>query len=192
MTNDELYDNLYRGISKIAWGYVFVFCNINLGTLNILPNFVGFLMFLSAISLLQEVEPELALLRPFGIALSIWYVMDWLCQLFSVSLTGGLLLAVNVVICIMSIYFQFQLLTNLASIAVKYQSTGAEFDVKLLRYRNIQVVAITGAMILTYLIPQWLGDGGTFLVLIWTAASLIVGICILVTLFGFRKAFREL
>ncbi len=155
MLDDKFYDNLYQGISKVAWGYVFLLFHINLGTLNILPTFVGFLLFLSAIHLLQEIEPELALLQPFGVALTIWYVIEWLMKLFGGNLGGGFSLTINVIICIMNVYFQFQLLTNLATIATKYQSEETEFDAKLLRYRNVQVIATTGAMILTYLVPQW-------------------------------------
>ena len=39
----------YRGLTKIAWGYVFLHLNLNLGTLNVLPNWVGYLLFFSAI-----------------------------------------------------------------------------------------------------------------------------------------------
>ena len=31
-------EQIYRGLSKVAWGYVFLTFNLNLGTLNVLPN----------------------------------------------------------------------------------------------------------------------------------------------------------
>ena len=40
---------LYDGISHAAWGYLFLYLDINLGTVSVLPRFVGWLMFLSAI-----------------------------------------------------------------------------------------------------------------------------------------------
>lgn len=185
--NNEFYDNLYRGISKMAWGYVFIFFHFNIGTLDILPDFVGFLLFLSAIGLLQEVEPELALLRPFGIVLVIYHIIEWLSQLFSVN-WGNVSQFVSIVLCIVSIYFQFQMQTNLASIAMKYQSGDVGFDEKLLRYRNIYVIGTTGTMILTYL-ALWLGEIGIYLAFGCSLVTLIVGICISVTLFGLRKEF---
>ena len=110
--NNELYDTLYRGISKVAWGYVFIFFNFNIQTFNILPAFVGYLLFLSAIGLLQEIEPELKLIRPFGIVLAIYNVIDWFSQLFSIE-WGGITQLASIVICIVSVYFQFQLSNQL-------------------------------------------------------------------------------
>lgn len=189
MIKNENYDNLYRGISKMAWGYVFIFFHFNFGTLDILPDFVGYLLFLSAIGLLQEVEPELALLRPFGMVLVIYHIIEWLSQLLSIR-WGDVSQFVSIVLCIVSIYFQFQMITNLATLAMKYQSEGAEFDRKLLIFRNVYVVGTTGTMILTYL-SLWLGEIGTYLAFGCALVTLFVGIGILVTLFGLRKEFRE-
>ena len=47
------YNRLYDGISNVAWGYFFLYFDINLGTVSVLPNFVGFLLFLKAIDLLK-------------------------------------------------------------------------------------------------------------------------------------------
>ena len=47
-------NNLYQGISKCAWAYFFLYFDINLGSVSILPDFVAFLLFLSAIGLLKE------------------------------------------------------------------------------------------------------------------------------------------
>lgn len=51
----------YRGLTKIAWGYVFLHLNLNLGTLNVLPNWVGYLLFFSAIILLGDQLRDLPL-----------------------------------------------------------------------------------------------------------------------------------
>ena len=45
---------LFSGISKAAWGYFFLYFNININNVSILPGFVGYLLFLSAIRLLKE------------------------------------------------------------------------------------------------------------------------------------------
>ena len=47
------YQKLYSGISKAAWGYFFLYFNINFNNVSILPSFVGYLLFLSAINLLK-------------------------------------------------------------------------------------------------------------------------------------------
>ena len=37
-------DNLLRGLSKVAWAYVLLFFDLNLGTLNLLPEWAGYLL----------------------------------------------------------------------------------------------------------------------------------------------------
>lgn len=68
----------YRGLTKIAWGYVFLHLNLNLGTLNVLPNWVGYLLFFSAITLLGDQLRDLTLLKPFCILLGARELADWL------------------------------------------------------------------------------------------------------------------
>lgn len=40
---------LYCGVSRIAWSYLFAFFNLNLGSLNILPDWMAFALILSLI-----------------------------------------------------------------------------------------------------------------------------------------------
>lgn len=55
---------LYRGVSHAAWGYLFLYLDVNLGTVSILPAFVGYLLFWSAISALEGEVRDLSLSRP--------------------------------------------------------------------------------------------------------------------------------
>ena len=48
------YQKLQRSLSKVVFGYVFLYININIGQVNLLPVFVGYLLFLSAIEGLKE------------------------------------------------------------------------------------------------------------------------------------------
>ena len=63
---------LYDALSKAAWGYFFLYFDINLGSVSILPSFIGFLLFLSAIQQLKEERRDLELLRPLGTLLAAW------------------------------------------------------------------------------------------------------------------------
>lgn len=42
------------GYNKLAWGMMFIIFNINLGPINILPNFIGYLLILSGFTILSE------------------------------------------------------------------------------------------------------------------------------------------
>ena len=72
------YQKIYDGISKAIWGYFFLYFDINLGTISILPSFVGYILFLKAIDLLEEEERELSLLKTLGLILVAWNVIEWL------------------------------------------------------------------------------------------------------------------
>ena len=133
------YQKLYTGIGRAAWGYFFIYFDFNINTVSILPSFIGYMLFLSAINCLCEEERELNLLRTLGVILTVWHVASWLASWGSIDL-DGMLQVVDIIIGVVNIYFHFQLLTNLASIATKYQSADDELDAKLLRYRTLQTV----------------------------------------------------
>ena len=70
-------ETLYTGAGRAAWGYFFLYLDINLGSLNILPDWGAYLLFLSAIRLLAGERRDLSLLRPLGILLAAWNGADW-------------------------------------------------------------------------------------------------------------------
>ena len=181
------YQKLYNGISRAAWGYFFVYFDLNIEIVDILPDFVGYILFLYAINLLQEEERELSLLKPLGIIMTVWTVLVWLGSFRSMQIEGMWQFA-DIIICLVNLYFHFQLLTNMASIAAKHQSYGYELDVKLLHYRTVQTVMLTGIEIVTCLQP-WLPNGmwllASFCMLI---AFVVACICIMRILFNLRKA----
>ena len=59
-------DLCYRGLGYAAWGYLFLHININLGNMDLLPEWAGYLLLLSAIGLLKAERRDLALLSPLG------------------------------------------------------------------------------------------------------------------------------
>ena len=179
------YQKLYTGIGRAAWGYFFIYFNINLNNVSILPSFIGYLLFLSAINCLCEEERELNLLRTLGVILTVWHIASWLASWGSIDLNGTLQV-VDIIIGVVNIYFHFQLLTNLASIAAKYQSEDHEFDAKLLRYRTMQTVMLTAVIVLGYL-AKWQVELVTFVSVGMIIAYLIVAILLMKTLFDLRR-----
>lgn len=179
------YQKLYNGISKAAWGYFFIYFNINVGAVNLLPSFVGYLFFLSAISCLKDEERELSLLNTLGVILALWHSAEWVVSLFGINLEGSWQF-IDIIISLVNLYFQFQLLTNLASIATKYQPEGYELDEKLLRYRTLQTVMLTAIEIIINLQP-WLSEVWTYISVIMIIVYLIAGICLMKALFNLRR-----
>lgn len=176
---------LYDGISKAAWAYFFLYFDINIFSVSILPSFVGYILFLSAIKLLQDEERELSLLYTLGVILAVWHGMVWLTSWGSYDLVGAWQF-IDIIIGIVNLYFHFQLLTNLASIAAKYQPEGFAQDAKLLRYRTLQTVMLTALTIITQLHP-WLSEIWTYISAVMLIVYFIAGICLMKALFDLRK-----
>ena len=179
------YQKLYTGIGRAAWGYFFIYFDINLNTVSILPSFIGYLLFLSAINHLCDEERELNLLRTLGIILTVWHIASWFASFGAIKL-DGMLPAVDIIIGVVNIYFHFQLLTNLASIAAKYQSEDHEFDAKLLRYRTMQTVMLTAVIILGYL-AKWQTELVTVISVGMIIVYLIVAVLLMKALLDLRR-----
>ena len=179
------YQKLYTGIGRAAWGYFFIYFDFNINTVSILPSFVGYLLFLSAINYMCDEERELNLLRTLGGILAFWHGASWLASWVSLDL-DGMLQAADIIIGVVNIYFHFQLLTNLASIAAKYQPEYYELDEKLLRYRTVQTIMLTSVTILSYF-SKWLEGFGIFVSICMVIVYLIVGILLMKALFTLRR-----
>ena len=179
------YQKLYSGISKAAWGYFFLYFNINFNNVSILPSFVGYLLFLSAINLLKEEERELSLLHTLGVIMALWTGVEWLASFVGLNLEG-MWQFIDIIISLVNLYFHFQFLTNLASIAAKYQSEGNELDAKLLRYRTLQTVMLTAIEVIIRFQP-WLSEAWTVISICMLIVYLIAGICLMKALFDLRK-----
>lgn len=183
------HQTLYTGVSRAAWGYFFLYFNINLGRVSILPSFVAFLLFLSSISLLKEERRDLVLLRPFGILLAVWHCAEW-----SLSWVGGTLDGrfeiLGLLIGLASLYFHFQLFTDFAALAAKYQQPDDNLDRRLLRWRTIQTVLLTVMTLMAYP-AQWFSDWWDYVVMAMVVVYLIAGLCLMMALFALRKLFAD-
>ena len=179
------YEKTYDGISKAIWGYFFLYFDINLGTISILPSFIGYILFLKAIDLLEEEERELSLLKTLGLILVVWDVVEWLAKCVDYSF-GNKWQFVTLIAGLLNMYFHFQFLTNIASIATKHQEENCAYDKTLLSCRTIQTLMLTVFLVVTNLsfIPEDILIYPTFILAI---IYIIVCIYIMATLNGLRK-----
>ena len=182
------YEKIFHGLDRAAWAYFFLYFNINVGGVSLLPTFVGYLLFLGSIKLLEDEERELSLIRPLAILLAVWHGLDWFLSFINTDLYG--LQFIDLIRNVIDIYFHFQLLTNLASIAARYQPEDWELDRKLLRYRTLQTLMITALWAITYF-SELFGDywglisGGMGVVYV------IAGVCLMKALFDLRRNLSE-
>ena len=179
-------EKLYKGISQIAWGYLFIFLHINIGTVDILPDFAGYVLFLSAINILKEFIPEMRLLRTIGIILTLWNFSDWVLTIIGYE-GSNILQIISILITVINLYFNFQLLTNLATIAAIYQREGCTYDRKILTYRTFIVVLLTVFAVTSHFMPLLDETVMTVISLILIAGGVLAIILLMVAIFGLRK-----
>lgn len=130
-------------VGHIAAGYVFFYLDINLGTLDVLPDWICYIFVFNAIAVLEREIPSIALLNNLCILLGVWELINWM---FTTIGWGLDIYLVTILVGVLTLYFNFQLLTNLADLA---QQTGFEKSRSLLVLRGVQAVLLTAAGILT-------------------------------------------
>ena len=131
-------EKLTAAVYRVAIAFGILCLDINLGSINILPDWLGYGMILSALEALSEEEPSAALLRPLGYTLIGWSLAEWCAKLIGHTINGY---GVVYLVVVVQLYFQFQLLTNMAAIAAKYVS---QFEQKILRLRTVMTLMVTG------------------------------------------------
>ena len=171
---------LYQAIRRIAWGYVLIHVNLNLGTINVLPNWWGYILFLMALEKIKKEEESAGLLVPLGKVLMAAELLFWVnnCILQGSYHTYLIAIIVNVI----SLYFHFQFLTNLAEIAQRYE---CREEKKILHLRTAQTLLTT----LVFVLSSWRTDLDSMIVLLVIAAIVAIWIC--KVLFSFSKSLNE-
>ncbi len=168
--------SLIDAIGRVAGGYLLLHLHFNLGTLNILPNWLGYLLMLNALPAIAEYEPSANLLRPLGILLALWEGFLWLIALFGASVN---VYFVETVAAVVGLYFHFQLLTNLASVAERDRCPEHR---RILTLRTVRTVLMT----LMFLPFPW----ETNQLLAWPViiVHVIVALWIATTLFSLKRS----
>ena len=181
---------MYRGLSHAAWGYFLLHIDFNLGTVSILPKFVGYLLLLSAIGKLSGERRDLALLRPLCILLAVWNGVDWLFSWMGAD-PDKLCPPLNIVISVAWLYFHFQFLTDMAALAEQYQPEGDNLDQRLISRRTAYIVLTTVAFIILYLPVGRFEEQRGYAVAALAVVLLVVAVFIMKSMFDLRRCFRE-
>ena len=175
----EQHEALYRSIKNIAWGYVLIHLHINIGTLDLLPDWCGYLLFLGALTVISNIEPSALLLKPLGILLTVWNGIFWILKALGISTLGYL---PDLIATVISLYFHFQLLTNIAAVA---KANDCPQEGPLLTLRTIRTILIT-----LFALPfPWAEYEVLSLLLL--IVTLIITIWICSVLFSMHRYLRE-
>ena len=128
--------SLSEAVSCVAWGYVFLHLDFNLGGINVLPDWGCYALVLHALPGLAKAERSALLLRPLAVILLAVDALMWGLQIFGVAPD---LYIVSALCTVLELYFHFQLLTNVADIA----RIDPQRSRSVLRLRNFRTVFVT-------------------------------------------------
>lgn len=196
-------NSLISGISKIAWGFVFILFHLKINSIDLLPDFVGYILVAIGIGSLAENLGHLKLLRPLSIIIAIWTASVWFTETLTLtSITAGYMSTVmgylSTAMGVVSLIFTIILLTDLSILAAKHQPEGKNLDRRLIVARNIYAVcySVSIALSLSVLMtfnkaPEFLTGLSMGLSLVMGIAMLVTMIIILVSLFTLRKFITE-
>ncbi|MCD8119805.1 MAG: hypothetical protein LUE29_10070 [Lachnospiraceae bacterium] len=155
---------LGHAITYILWGYVLLHLDFNVetiwdynyvtgetvgGALNLLPDWVGYLLILKALPAIGEEEPSATLLASLAKVLAAIAGILWVTSIFTDS---PYLLVLELTELAVNMYFIYQLFTNLAAIAGKYGYPGQK---KLLTLRTVNTVMGAALYIAGQLSTLW-------------------------------------
>ena len=80
---------LAKSISRVAWSYVFLYLDVNIsvdgGSLNLLPDFICYVLILCALPGLAIEERSAALLRPLAWILLVVEAVRWVLPVIGLS-----------------------------------------------------------------------------------------------------------
>ena len=126
------------------------------------------------------------LLKPLVYILIVWEILKMLNGFVNFTPEGYIFTILNTVVTIVSLYYNFQLFTNLANIAQKYFCPQKQ---SILRLRTLYTILITAVSLMGVIkMPQYVLEIGG-VILIGITFFIIITTCIV--LFGFKRSLIE-
>ena len=185
-------EQIKKGLSFAAFGFLFVLVNINLNfndtSINIMPEFIGWILFFLAFDRLGSYTAGRKYLKWISFFLIILTAVQWLLavtQFFSYE-TDMLAALLPTIIAILSTFYFFMFFASLVDIARDFNSPRAD-TLHFLRWFNLIVELAFLGMSLLYIAT---GNASATLTLVLGVAALVSAIATAVTLFGLRKDVR--
>lgn len=176
---------LSSAIKKIAISYILIYLHINIYVIDILPDWLGYFLIVSVLPILSQKEKSAQLLKPFGIAIGVWNIFEWVLKIAEVELN---LSVISLIFSIITIYFHFQLITNIANLDIE--------EAKKKRLLDLRTATVILHTVLTFslFIPSAIDVDNeiyTYVLMIILIPQLVICFWISGELFKISKALKE-
>ena len=182
--------DLKKGLSYVAFGFLFTLVNLNLtlngGTLNVMPDFVGWILFFLAIGCLGSYAAGKGYLKGLALLLAVITFFTWIVAIVSpeLDLSGW-----NMIPNLLAAVYMFILFGILEQIARDYGSP-LESRIRTLKILNLALyLGLVGLGLL-----GTMGKGMELLAMVIVLVgitALIAAIVTCVTLFKLRNEIRQ-
>lgn len=176
---------LSSAIKKIAISYILIYLHINISVIDILPDWLGYFLIVSVLPIISEKEKSAQLLKPFGIAIGIWNIFEDVLKIAGDELN---LTVISLIFSIITIYFHFQLITNVANLDIEEPTKK-----RLLNLRTATVILHT-VLTFSLFIPTVIDVDNeiyTYILMIMLIPQLIICFWISGELFKISKVMKE-
>ncbi|MBQ5978023.1 MAG: hypothetical protein IJL51_07820 [Oscillospiraceae bacterium] len=181
--------NLKKGLSLVAFGFLFTLVNLNLtfngSAVNIMPDFVGWILFFLAIDPLGDYAADKKYLKWAALVLAVFTAAFWLLEIAMPELDPGLL---KTLVSVAEAVYMFLLFGVLEKIAHDYGSQ-REGSIRTLKILNLALFAGFVVIGLLAAAQGSLALTGTAAVL--GVAALVAYIVTMVTLFKLKREIAE-
>ena len=182
--------NLKKAISYIAFGFLFISLNINitinnLSTFNLLPDFVGWILFALAYAKMKKYASDNLALLWIPVVMALYSAVEWASAFRGAELLPGWL---GLIFSILRLVYLFTLFGRLEMLAEDYapHMTSMIHTLKIL-----QLAFQIGQTALIVLAMLQMSDLFALLAMIALIAGVILTIVSCVTLFQLRSAVTE-
>ncbi|MBE6815307.1 MAG: hypothetical protein E7522_07670 [Ruminococcaceae bacterium] len=176
---------LSSAIKKIAISYILIYLHVNISVIDILPDWLGYFLIVSVLPIISEKEKSAQLLKPFGIAIGVWNIFEDVLKIAGDELN---LTVISLVFSIITIYFHFQLITNIANLDIEEAKKK-----RLLNLRTATVLLHT-VMSLALLVPTMFDidyEIYSYFVIVMLIPQLVICFWISFELFKISKDMKE-
>lgn len=184
-------ETLTKQLRRLAWGWVILHLDFHLDPVNLLPDWLGYILILNGLLGITAYVPQASLLFSFGMGLGAVSLLQWLLAFFGITFAPTWLTLVTSVV---SLYFQFQLLEDLATLSDVNECTTGSI---LRRLATYNLLCCTILYLVTFLdVDLSEGFGGSVsLPELLLVALLLVGLIITIqiarALFAFQREMAD-
>mgnify|MGYP003294811512 CR=1 FL=1 len=175
------HERLSKQLYNIAAAYFMLHIDFTLFVVNVFPDWLGYVFILNALKTIGEEEPSIMLLRPLCIVLIVWEGMKWIAAVLGASMSIALL---DIIVLVVQLYLHFQLLTNLANVALRHGSVPSHDN--LLIYRTVRTVLATAV----YLLTPWM-EANHWINIVMLSIYVIAGLLICRDLYCLSEEIRS-